>query len=241
MANRAQLYEYRGNQCSHCGKSVEEMVARYGTFNRMFEFHHIDPLEKHPQYSALMNKTLSAEQIEEVDKCVLLCRECHGIVHAQNIDGHIEITSQIKNRYVTQKLNGWFVTDGIDKSLKFISNERNLLQPCFVTLGSCVSKEYFVLELMQEKRIFNWLRDLEVHQKIQVVSASNDTLLLDMVYATEKRANVRMRLGFPLFAMNFDVSEGDSSYLWLRNGIVLTKEGKLYSEGEIKFPLNIQI
>lgn len=236
MANRAQLYEYRGNQCSHCGKSVEEMVTRYGTFNRMFEFHHMDPSEKHPQYSALMNKTLSAEQIEEVDKCVLLCRECHGIIHAQNIDGFIEIESKIQNRYVTQKLNGWFVADGIDKSLTFISNERNLLQPCLVTLGSGKSKEYFVLELMQEHRMYNWLRELEVHQQIQVVSAFNDTLLLGVVSVGEKVAKVRMRLGFPLFAMDFDVSEGDTSYFWIRNGIVLTREGKLYSEGEIQFP-----
>jgi len=43
MANRAQLYKYRGDHCSHCGKSVKEMVERYSTFNRMFEFHHVDP------------------------------------------------------------------------------------------------------------------------------------------------------------------------------------------------------
>jgi hypothetical protein len=241
MANRDQLYEYRGNQCSHCGKSVEEMVARYGTFNRMFEFHHINPSEKHPEYTALMNKTLSAEQIEEVDKCVLLCRDCHGIVHAQNLDGFIEIKSQIQNRNVPQKLNGWFVVDGIDKSLTFISNERNLLEPCLVTLGSREPEEYFILELMQEHRMFNWLRELEAYEQIQVVSTSNGALLLDLVSVGEKVASVKMKLGFPLFSMDFDVSEGDASYLWIRNGIVLTKEGKLYSEGEIQFPLNIKI
>jgi hypothetical protein len=241
MANRAQLYEYRGNHCSHCGKSVEEMVARYGSFNRMFEFHHVDPSEKHPQYSTLMNRTLSAEQIEEVDKCVLLCRDCHGIVHAQNIDGSIEIKSRIGNRDVTQKLNGWFVADGIDKTLKFISNDKNLLQSCFVIFGSGEAEEYFVLELMQEDRMINWLRDLEVHQRIEVASAPDGTLLLEIVSVAEKVANVRMALGFPLLAMDFDVTDGDSSYLWLRNGMVLTKEGKLYSEGEIRFPLNIRV
>ncbi|WP_152985464.1 hypothetical protein [Pseudomonas taeanensis] len=241
MANRAQLYGYLGNSCSHCGKSVDEMVARYGTFNRMFEFHHVDPSEKHPQYSALMNRTLSADQIEEVDKCVLLCRECHGIVHAQNIDGSIEIRSRIGTRYVNQKMHGWFVVDNVDSTMKFISNDRNLLQPCFVTLGAGEPQEYFVLELMQENRMFNWLRDLETHQKINVNSSSDGTLLLEIVAVAEKVANVRMALGFPLLAMNFDITVGDSSYLWLRNGMLLTKEGKLYSKGEINFPLGIRI
>ncbi|MCG7567857.1 hypothetical protein MHM95_16415 [Pseudoalteromonas sp. CnMc7-15] len=241
MANRSQLYEYRGNRCSQCGKSVKEMVARYRTFNRMFEFHHVDPSEKHPQYSALMNRTLSAEQIEEVDKCVLLCRECHGIVHAQNIDGSIEIKSRIDNREVVQNIAGWFVVDGVDKTLTFISNDRILLQPCLVTIGAGEPAEYFVLELMQEDRMLNWLHDLEAHHRIEVISAADGTLLLEIVSVAEKLANVRMALGFPLLAMEFDVTEGDSSYLWLRNGMVLTKEGKLYCEGEISFPLNIRV
>lgn len=240
MANRSQLYKYRGNRCSQCGKSVEEMVARYGTFNRMFEFHHVDPSEKHPQYSTLMNRTLSAEQIKEIDKCVLLCRECHGIVHAQNIHGSIEIKSRIDNRDVVQNITGWFVVDGTDKTLTFISNDRILLQPCLVTIGTSEPAEYFVLELMQEDRMLNWLRDLEAHHRIEVISAADGALLLEIVSIAEKSANVRMALGFPLLAMDFDVTEGDSSYLWLRNGMVLTKEGKLYCEGEISFHLNIR-
>jgi hypothetical protein len=241
MANRAQLYEYRGNRCTHCGKSIEEMVARYGTFNRMFEFHHVDPSGKHPRYSALMNRTLSAEQIEEVDKCVLLCRDCHGIVHAQNIAGSIVIKSHIGSRSVTQKLNGWFVADAIERTLKFISNDRNFLQPCFVTLASSEEEEYFVLELMQENRVISWLRDIDVNQRIEVVSSLDGKLLLEIVSVAEKVANVRMALGFPLLAMDFDATDGDSSYLWLRNGMLLTKEGKLYSEGQIQFVLNIRV
>lgn len=241
MVNRAQLYEYRGNCCSQCGKSVEEMVERYGTFNRMFEFHHIDPDQKHPEYSALMQRTLSAEQIEEIDKCILLCRDCHGIVHAQNTQGSIVIRSYVGDRVSTQELRGWFVADGVDETLTLMSNERNLLQPCFVTLGSGAVEEYFVLELMQEDRLTNWVRNLEAHQRIEIVSASDGRLLLEIVHEAEKRANVRMTLGLPMLALDFDVTEGNSAYLWLRNGMVLTKEGNLYSEGEIRFPFNIQV
>lgn len=241
MANRTQLYEYLGNSCSHCGKSVEEMVERYGTFNRMFEFHHVKPSEKHPQYSKLMNKGLSAEQIEEVDKCILLCRDCHAIMHAQNNSGLIEIKSNIGGREVSQKLSGWFIVDYIDKRTKFISNERNLLQPCCVSLGTDKYHEFFALELMQNERVINWLHELDIYKNIKIISLVDNTVLLEIVSVSKNVANVRMALGFPLLSMDFDVAKGDSSYLWLRNGIILTKEGKLYSKGEISFPLNIEI
>lgn len=241
MTNRAQLYKYRGDHCSHCGRSVEDMVARYGTFDRMFEFHHVDQERKHHQYSALMQRTISAEQIEEVDKCLLLCRECHGIVHAQDIEGSIVIRASIISRVVSQELRGWFVADGLDGTLCFMSNDRNLLQPCLVTLGGGEPEEYFVLELIQENRLFDWIRSIETHQRIEVVSLPNRRLLLEISHMAERRANVRMALGLPILAMDFDVSEGKSSYLWLRNGMVLTKEGDLYSEGEIQFDLYIQV
>jgi|GEM_PF-6704256 len=188
-----------------------------------------------------MQRTISAEQIEEIDKCLLLCRECHGIVHAQNIEGSIIIRASIGDRVASQELKGWFIADGVDKTRKFMSNERNLLQPCFVTHGSGEVEEYFVLELMQQHRLLNWLSNLEAHQRIEIVSASDGRLLLEIVYEAEKRANVCIALGLPILAMDFDVTEGDSSYLWLRNGMVLTKEGNLYSEGEIRFPWNIQV
>ncbi len=241
MANRAQLYKYRGDHCSHCGKSVEEMVVRYGTFNRMFEFHHIEPSKKHTEYAALMQRTISAEQIEEVDKCLLLCRECHGIVHAQDNEGSIVIRSIISGRVVTQELKGWFVVDNVDATLRFMSNDRNLLQPCRVSLGEGDPEEYFVLELMQEERLQNWLRSIELHSRIAVVSVPGEELLLDICFESANRANVRMALGLPILAMDFEVTEGNSSYLWLRNGMVLTKEGDLYSKGQIQFPLSIRV
>lgn len=241
MANRAQLYRYRGNHCAHCGMPVEEMVSRYGTFDRMFELHHVEPQAKHPQYSALMQRTISAEQIEEVDKCVLLCRECHGIVHAQDIEGSIVIQREIGDRVVSQELKGWFVVDGVDRTMTFLSNERSLIQPCLVTLGRTEPEEHLVLELMQDDRLINWLRDIETLQRIEVVSLPDGELLLEINYKEGRQAAVKMALGLPLFAMDLDVSEGDSSYLWLRNGMLLTKEGRVITEGMINFPLKYHV
>lgn len=241
MANRAQLYKYRGDRCSHCGKSVNEMVARYGTFNRMFEFHHADPRTKHAEYEALMRRVISAEQIEEVDKCILLCRDCHGIVHSQNKEGSIVISSTINGRSVSQKLHGWFVLDTVDRTLRFMSNDRNMLHPCRATLGEGPPEDYFVLELIQEDRLLNWLRSIEVHKRIEVVSLPDCECLLEICHKSGNYVQVRMALGLPILAMDFEVFEGNSSYLWLRNGMVLTKEGELYSEGEVRFPMNLRI
>ncbi|WP_297894736.1 hypothetical protein [Shewanella sp.] len=241
MANRALLYKYRGDRCSHCGKSVNEMVARYGTFNRMFEFHHADPGTKHVEYQALMKRAISTEQIEEVDKCMLLCRDCHGIVHSQNIEGSIEIQSTINGRVVSQQLHGWFVVDNVDRTMRFMSNDRNMLQPCRVTLGDGPSEDYFVLELVQEHCLLNWFKSIADHKRIEVISLPDGEFLLEVYHETGNRVQVRMALGLPIFTMNFEVSEGNSSYLWLRNGMVLTKEGDLYSSGEVRFPINLQV
>jgi len=241
MANRAQLYKYRGNQCAHCGMHVEEMVARYDTFNRMFEFHHVEPHEKHQEYTKLMERTISSDQIEEVDKCVLLCRECHGIVHAQDQKGSLTLHVNVGNREVSQKLNGWFVIDHVDKNLKFISNERNLLQSCVVKLGTESEQKYCILELMQDDRMLKWLQDIETHKRIEIRSINRKRIMLEVEHENGNRVDVRMILGIPIFAMDFDVSEGSSSYVWLRNGIVLTKEGEIISEGEVCFPVDLNV
>lgn len=115
--------------------SVEEMVERYGTFERMLEFHHIDPKTKHSNYNNLIRRTITAEQIDEIDKCVLLCKQCHGIIHAQNIEGTLEASLKIDNRTIKQKFKGWFVVDKIDKTITFITNEKLLLEPCIVRVG----------------------------------------------------------------------------------------------------------
>ncbi|MEX2174200.1 MAG: hypothetical protein WD872_07550, partial [Pirellulaceae bacterium] len=78
-ANRRQLYEYKGDRCGYCGRPVQEMIEEFGGFERIFEFNHIEPAKKHPDYDNLIRRTISTEQLDEIDKCVLLCRVCHGI------------------------------------------------------------------------------------------------------------------------------------------------------------------
>ncbi len=75
--NRKKSREYiqeakKGKCCSRCGWSEHPCAL---------DFHHTDPSTKHKDI-AVMAQTYSIKQIqEEIDKCILVCANCHRILH----------------------------------------------------------------------------------------------------------------------------------------------------------------
>jgi 5-methylcytosine-specific restriction endonuclease McrA len=68
--------EYKGGKCFVCG---------YNKFQGSLDFHHVDPKEK--DFGIATMKSNSFESLkQELDKCVLLCKNCHCEVHASLID-----------------------------------------------------------------------------------------------------------------------------------------------------------
>ncbi len=64
--------DYKGGKCEHCG---------YGKCNSALEFHHKDPAQKDFGISA-KGVTWSFERLKiELDKCVMLCANCHREEH----------------------------------------------------------------------------------------------------------------------------------------------------------------
>jgi len=64
--------EYKGGSCQKCG---------YNKCNAALEFHHLDPSEKDFSISASGN-TRGWELIKkELDKCILVCANCHREIH----------------------------------------------------------------------------------------------------------------------------------------------------------------
>ena len=65
---------YKGGHCSECGLAVtEDTIAA-------FDFHHIEPSEK--EYTPSDMLMLKKEKVfKELDKCILLCSNCHRILH----------------------------------------------------------------------------------------------------------------------------------------------------------------
>lgn len=240
MSSREQLYKYKGNRCAHCGMKVSDMVARYGTFNRMFELHHIDPKEKSSTYNNLIKNNISINQIEEVDKCVLLCRVCHGIVHAQDLVSTLKVTMEFEGRNIVQEMKGWSVIDEVEKSMRFITNEKLLLELCWVKIGSENATLFCLLELMKSETIPTWLQSIEQSKCIEVWSFDYKELITRFSFIEKNIVNLKFSLGFPLLTMDFDV-DNSSNYLWLRNGIILTRDGEVLTKGTIEAPMTLNI
>lgn len=62
-------------------------VCGYDRCEGALEFHHLNPEEKEREVGAMMkNRTPMKTFINEVEKCVLLCANCHREVHAGLIE-----------------------------------------------------------------------------------------------------------------------------------------------------------
>lgn len=67
--------EYKGGKCEKCG---------YNKCNGALEFHHLNPEEKDFSISS-SGTTKSFERIKiEIDKCILVCANCHREIHYLN-------------------------------------------------------------------------------------------------------------------------------------------------------------
>ena len=75
--------EYKGGKCENCG---------YDKCNAALEFHHKNPETKEFSLSKLKNYKFSKAVEEELDKCSLLCANCHREIHDLWARGEREIT-----------------------------------------------------------------------------------------------------------------------------------------------------
>lgn len=68
--------QYKGGKCQLCG---------YNKYDGALEFHHIDPTQKDFAISSSHSSHSSsfARMKPELDKCVLLCANCHREIHAK--------------------------------------------------------------------------------------------------------------------------------------------------------------
>jgi hypothetical protein len=65
---------YKGGSCVKCG---------YNRCLRSLQFHHIDPTQK--DFAISSSGKSWADILLELDKCVLVCSNCHGEIHDQLI------------------------------------------------------------------------------------------------------------------------------------------------------------
>ena len=63
---------HKGGSCTICG---------YNNYVGALEFHHLDPEKKDPSWNRMKMRTFEAIK-HELDKCILLCSNCHRETHA---------------------------------------------------------------------------------------------------------------------------------------------------------------
>ena len=69
--NKVLAVEYKGGKCEKCG---------YNTNIKALDFHHLDPSQK--DFTISTQKNTSLDRLKpELDKCILLCANCHREQH----------------------------------------------------------------------------------------------------------------------------------------------------------------
>ena len=87
---KIRLIEYKGGKCETCG---------YSRCIEALQFHHRDPKEKDFQISGT---TKAFETLKrEVNKCSLLCANCHTELHAGSISYHSPVAQLVVQQVVT--------------------------------------------------------------------------------------------------------------------------------------------
>lgn len=73
---KLEVIEHFGDKCHDCGQSFPPCV---------YDFHHLDPTKKDVNPSYAMTRRPS-EMWKELEKCVMLCSNCHRIRHHDKED-----------------------------------------------------------------------------------------------------------------------------------------------------------
>ena len=74
---KQKLVEYYGGKCVLCG---------YDKSMSALHFHHVDPTIKSEQPTKVIGQWSIERAKEELDKCILVCSNCHAEIHEEEYD-----------------------------------------------------------------------------------------------------------------------------------------------------------
>lgn len=163
-AKKLKSINYKGGKCKICG---EENIS-------MLVFHHINTTEKEFSYSSMKDRRWSILK-NEIDKCDLLCQNCHRELHynLSGNDGKIRIDKKIYLEYGGSECErcGYnkcpasltfhhtdpdkkeFWIGGLSERINSISDLdntiKNEIDKCDILCANCHSEEHF------DRKFFN--------------------------------------------------------------------------------------
>jgi 5-methylcytosine-specific restriction endonuclease McrA len=74
---KKQMVDYKGGKCERCG---------YDKYIGALEFHHLNPEEKDFSLSQLKTYSFNHVIVEELNKCILVCSNCHREIHGEQMN-----------------------------------------------------------------------------------------------------------------------------------------------------------
>jgi len=239
MANKKQQLTYKNNCCKYCGRNVKEMVEEFGSFNRVFEFNHTIPSLKSPIYDNIIRNTISTEQLDELDKCILLCKICHGILHSQNISIKLILNVEVGDKKVTQELMGQGILNRKEKHLKFLTNQKLLVKPYLLQRDSEAHEIIFGKDLEENSTFLSNLFGAKNFHICRIFNYKKTEEFFTATKIDNSTLKISHNIKFPYFQYELVPDDKDIDYLWIRNGFALTKDGDVVTNGTLDYELEI--
>ncbi|WP_146597206.1 hypothetical protein [Novipirellula galeiformis] len=231
--SRQQLYAYQGNCCHSCGLNIFEVIERYGTIKRRFEFHHVAPAQKAPNYHNLIRRVISTDQLDELDKCVLLCDQCHNIVHAQNIQMRMEIEVRVADRSCRQTFVGQAIVDAKEHSITFLTNERPTVIPYRLVVARQSQTLVFGSELSNEALLPELIAELPSSAEFSIYEWKSGRRVFMGRHLDHENCELTQSICCDFMQWDLFGETPEDRVAWLRNGFMLTRDGGVTAEGSI--------
>jgi hypothetical protein len=209
---------------------VQEMLARWGTFKRMTEFHHIDETKKAKNYNALIRRNICTEQLNELDKCILLCAQCHKLIHAQNIKADLNLKLEFERKVYKQKIIGWMILDFLEKKMRFFSDQVFKLNTYQIRIGGEKAKPIVGIEMDSGEYFSNLFRGLPEYKDFEIRNSENTKVLMKARLLKGNEFELKQAVEFPFLEYEWS-EEGVQS--WARNGKVLDENGHFINHGTL--------
>lgn len=181
---------------------------------------------------------MSSDILDEVDKCVLLCGECHTILHGQNITRAVTYFTTIQGKTCTQTMQGQCIYDAQKKSMTFLTNERPNIFPVWLLFkrkGKPEEPKKLTVFREIEKRFVSLNKKLRIGDAWGVRSI-HGKLVADITRIDATHCRLSQLISFPLIKGEFDDNNGNIA-LWIRQGIAVNPNGKVSTKGIITIDL----
>jgi hypothetical protein len=223
---------YLGAVCRMCERDVVSTEHEFGVSSGAYEFNHIDPARKAPDYENLIRRNLSSRQLDEIDKCNLLCGHCHPIWTFQKVTSTVRFTAALPNgRLATSDLT----THGFYK-FKDGKPEFHLYSDVIRHVGS------YAYRLGNGGRVFKNGDELERILGSLLLATRKRGLLrvadergevFEAQRINQNKFRMRMHVRFPLIKFEGREDENSEPIIWVRNGKAIIKGVGVWTSGVV--------